>query len=169
MTAAAISIVFPFAMIYAIFSDAFTMKIANRASGLLVVSFLVLAIAAGFDWQTIGMHVVAGIVVLVVTFAFFAFGWMGGGDAKLLAATSLWIGWSALLMNYLLYASVIGGAFTLLLLMFRASPLAVYAGQLPLLRNLSDQTKGIPYGVALGIAGLLVFTETPLMQWAIAG
>ena len=42
------------------------------------------------------------LAVLVVTFMFFARGWIGGGDAKLAAATALWLGFDQLL-NYLLY------------------------------------------------------------------
>ena len=48
---------------------------------------------------TIGMHVGAA-AVLVVSFVFFARGWIGGGDAKLAAATALWLGFDQLL-NYL--------------------------------------------------------------------
>ncbi len=44
----------------------------------------------------IGMHVGAAAVVLVVTFIFFARGWIGGGDAKLAAATALWLGFEEL-------------------------------------------------------------------------
>ena len=43
------------------------------------------------------------LAVLVVTFAFFARGWIGGGDAKLAAATALWLGFDQL-MTYLIYA-----------------------------------------------------------------
>ena len=54
------------------------------------------------------LHLGAGAVVLAVTFTFFSRGWIGGGDAKLAAATALWLGFDQL-MNYLLYASLFGG------------------------------------------------------------
>ena len=50
-------------------------------------------------------------MVLAVTFVFFALGWIGGGDAKLAAATALWLGFDHLL-KYLLYASLFGGVLT---------------------------------------------------------
>src|SRR5262249_52418386 len=50
----------------------------------------------------------AGCVVLVAAFSLFARGVIGGGDAKLAAATALWLGFDHLL-PYLLYASLIGG------------------------------------------------------------
>ena len=75
------------------------------------------------------MHVGAGAAVLVVGFGCFAMGWVGGGDAKVAAAAALWFGFGHLL-NYLLYASLFGGALTLLLLQFRQWPLPyAFAGQ----------------------------------------
>ena len=70
----------------------------------------------------IGMHVGAAAAVLVVAFVFFARGWIGGGDAKLAAATALWLGFDQLL-NYLIFASLFGGVLTLLILRFRLMPL----------------------------------------------
>ncbi len=61
-----------------------------------------------------------GFTVLLVTFGMFAMGWIGGGDAKLVSATAIWMGW-ALLLPYLLIASVFGGVLTMLLLMFADS------------------------------------------------
>ena len=73
-------------------------------------------------------HAGAGCAVLVVAFGFFTRGWIGGGDAKLAAATALWLGFDHLLA-YLVYASLFGGALTLLLLQFRTMPLPAHAGQ----------------------------------------
>ena len=35
------------------------------------------------------------------------------------------------------------------------------------LRNFADAQAGIPYGIALGIGGLLTYPESPLMVWAL--
>ena len=67
-------------------------------------------------------HVGAAATVLAVTFVFFARGWIGGGDAKLAAATALWLGFDHL-MAYLLYASIFGGVLTLAMIRFRLMPL----------------------------------------------
>ena len=67
-------------------------------------------------------HAGAAAAVLAVVFVFFACGWIGGGDAKLAAATVLWLGF-AHLVDYLLYASLLGGALTVLIIQFRAVPL----------------------------------------------
>jgi prepilin peptidase CpaA len=167
MIEALILVVFPFCMVFAALSDMVSMTIANRVSLLLIGCFAVVAPFAGMDWTTIGMHVVAACLVLAVTFSLFAFGAMGGGDAKLMTATALWIGYSTELVQYLVYGAVVGGLLTLALVIYRNSPLAVYTGQNVLLRHFADGKAGIPYGVALGIAGLLVYPSTPLMQWVL--
>lgn len=168
MIEAAILVIFPFCMAHAAVSDGLTMTIANRVSILLVASFLLLAPLTGMDWSAYGMHLMAGGVVLLVTFSLFAFGAMGGGDAKLLAATALWMGWSVTLLQYLIYAALLGGMLTLALVFFRVSPLAVVAGQFPFMRHIIDDKTGIPYGIALGAAGFMMFTETALGAWAMA-
>ena len=56
-----------------------------------------------------GLHVLTGAAVLLLTFSLFALNWMGGGDAKLIAATALWFGPSALLADYVLLAAMLGG------------------------------------------------------------
>jgi prepilin peptidase CpaA len=152
-------LLFPALMAFAAASDLFTMTISNRVSLLLVGGFLALAAMGGMQFHDLLTHAGAGLLVLVIAFGCFAMGWVGGGDAKLAAATALWFGFDHLL-NYLLYASVFGGALTLLLLEFRQWPLPyLLAGQGWLLRLHSKET-GIPYGIALAIGALLIYPET---------
>src|SRR5262245_53148651 len=89
-------LLFPTLMAFAASSDLLTLTISNRVSLLLIASFFVLAIWIGMPIADIGMHVGAALAVLVVTFTFFARGWIGGGDAKLAAATALWLGFDQL-------------------------------------------------------------------------
>ena len=166
MIAAVIMVVFPFAMIFAALSDVFTMTIGNRISAVLIGSFLLVAPFIGLTWSDFGLHLGAFALVLTVTFGLFATGTMGGGDAKLLASTSLWMGFGPALLNYLLIATVAGGVFTLFLIFFRKSTFAVYAGEVPILRRVIDE-KDIPYGVALALGGLLAFPESPAMLWVV--
>jgi prepilin peptidase CpaA len=150
---------FPALMAFAAASDLFTMTISNRVSLALVAGFLVLALLGGMGLYDIALHVAAGLTVLVIAFACFAMGWVGGGDAKVAAAAALWFGFGHL-MNYLLYASLFGGALTLLLLQFRQWPLPyALAGQTWLLR-LHAKESGIPYGIALAIGALMIYPET---------
>jgi prepilin peptidase CpaA len=102
-----------------------------------------------------------------VTFGMFAFGGMGGGDAKLMAATALWMGFNLNLLDYLVVSAFIGGVLTLAILLFRKSALADLTGQNLFLRHFADSTVGIPYAVALGLGGLAAYPDSPLAVWAI--
>jgi prepilin peptidase CpaA len=152
-------LLFPALMAFAAASDLFTMTISNRVSLALVAGFLAVALFGGMNPYDILMHFAAGGIVLVVTFGCFAFGWIGGGDAKIASAAALWFGF-AQLMDYLLYASLFGGALTLLLMQFRQWPLPyVLLGQ-PWLARLHAKDSGIPYGIALAVGALTIYPET---------
>ena len=152
-------LLFPALMAFAAASDLFTMTISNRVSLLLAAGFVVLAVAGGMGFHDMLLHVAAGMVVLTVAFICFTMGWVGGGDAKVAAAAALWFGF-AHLMGYLVYASLFGGALTLLLLQFRQWPLPYpLAGQAWLLK-LHAKESGIPYGIALAVGALTIYPET---------
>ena len=154
---------FPATMAFAASSDLFTMTIANRVSLILVAGFFLLALLIGMSPAAIGWHVGAGVLVLVISFVLFSFGWVGGGDAKLAAATALWLGW-AHLFDYLLYASILGGVLTLGLIEFRkfAMP-SVLTGKV-WAERLHKPGGGVPYGIALAIAALVIYPSTIWMQ-----
>ncbi|TIX69026.1 MAG: peptidase, partial [Mesorhizobium sp.] len=112
MLEALIFVVFPFCMLFAAISDMLSMTIANRVPVLLVAVFALVAPLTGMDWATYGWHFAAGGLVLAVTFGLFALGGMGGGDAKLLAATAVWMGLNVHLIQYLVVSTFIGGLLT---------------------------------------------------------
>ena len=154
---------FPALMAFAASSDLFTMTISNRVSLALVAGFAVIAFTAGMNGHAALTHIGAGAAVLLVTFVFFSRGWIGGGDAKLAAATALWLGFDQL-MNYLLYASLFGGLLTFLVIRFRCAPLpAALAGE-DWAQRLHRLDAGVPYGIALAASALLVYPETFWMQ-----
>ena len=152
-------LLFPALMAFAAASDLFTMTISNRVSLALGAGFLLLAAATGMAPAEILSHVGSGMLVLTVAFFCFAMGWVGGGDAKIVAAAGLWFGF-AHLMEYLLYASVFGGALTLLLLQFRQWPLPHALASQGWLSRLHAKESGIPYGIALAIGALMIYPET---------
>ena len=172
MTTLIVLLLFPWAMAYAAASDLFTMTISNRVSLLLVAGFALLAFVNGLDLHTIGMHVAAALVVLVLAFLAFAMRWIGGGDAKLAAATALWLGWGAA-YDYLLIASFLGGLLTLLILALRsdmAEALLPASGlRLDWVARLRRKGGGVPYGIALAATGLLMYPDTIWMKMALEG
>jgi prepilin peptidase CpaA len=155
--------VFPAAMAFAAFSDLLTMRISNRLSIGLALGFFAVALLVGMPLMDVGYHVLASLLVLAVCFSFFAMGWIGGGDAKLAAATALWLGF-AHLPQYLFLASLIGGGLTLVLLGVRRYPLPLPLAETRWIARLHSAKNGVPYGIALAAAGLLVYPHTIFMR-----
>ena len=153
---------FPAVMAFAASSDFFTMTIANRVSLILVGGFVVLALLTGMSLPNLMWHAAAAAVVLVIVFIFFSRGWIGGGDAKLAAATALWLGF-AHLPDYLIYASIFGGALTVALIQFRMLPLPAALARSEWIERLHRRGGGVPYGIALAAAALLVYPHTEWM------
>jgi prepilin peptidase CpaA len=158
-------LLFPAMMAFAASTDLFTMTISNRVSIILAAGFVLLAALQGMPLVDIGSHFAAGFLVLAVGFVFFSRGWIGGGDAKLAAATALWLGWGHL-YEYLLYASLLGGALTLLILEFRKRSLPPMLASRAWVVRLHEPAGGVPYGIALATAALLVYPSTVWMQGA---
>jgi prepilin peptidase CpaA len=156
-------LIFPLLMAYAASSDLLTMRISNRIVLLLLGSYFLVAPIVGLPLGDIGMALLSAGIVLVVAFAFFAFGWIGGGDAKLVAATTLWLGFG-LTLPYLVYAALLGGGLTLMILAVRRWPLPEALGRIKWIDRLHDSKGGIPYGIALAAAGLLVYSDTTIYQ-----
>jgi prepilin peptidase CpaA len=155
-------LLFPALMAFAASSDLLTMTISNRLSLALAGGFFLLAIVTGMSLSAFGMHLAAAAMVLTVSFGFFSMGWIGGGDAKLAAATALWFGFDFLL-DYLIYASLFGGALTLLLIQFRRLPLPGPLARQTWILRLHETGGGVPYGIALAAAALVVYPKTGWM------
>jgi prepilin peptidase CpaA len=161
LIAAAGLILFPMMMAYAASSDLLTMKIPNKLNLTLAVTYFVMAIATGQSMNTILVHVACAIVMLLLTFGMFSAGWMGGGDAKLAAATALWMGFP-LTLEYALASSFLGGVLTLAILVARSRPLPDFMMRQKWIAHLHDKTTGIPYGIALAAGGLLLYPQTDI-------
>jgi prepilin peptidase CpaA len=156
-------LLFPALMAFAASSDLFTMTISNRVTLILIAGFFALALFTGMNLNAVLWHTVAALAVLAVTFTFFARGWIGGGDAKLAAATALWLGFDHLLA-YALYASLFGGVLTLAMIRFRLMPLPAALAEQDWVKRLHKLDGGVPYGIALAAAALLIYPDTAWMQ-----
>jgi prepilin peptidase CpaA len=161
----AATFIFPALMLVAAFYDLLTMRIPNLLVGIVAAAFLILAFVAGMSLTDIGMHVLAGIAVLVVTFTMFALGWIGGGDAKLAAAIAVWFGFD-LLLPFLLYAALAGGVLTVLILLARRAVLPASLFQIGWIEKLHNPKTGIPYGIALAAAALFVYPQSAIIDLA---
>jgi prepilin peptidase CpaA len=168
MLEAATLILFPWLMAFAASTDLLTMTISNRVSLALLAGFVVVATLAGVPANQLLLNLSCGGAMLVLTFCFFSFGWIGGGDAKLAAATAVWLGWTHIL-EYGLLASLFGGALTLAILQMRKVPMPSWAMARQSIARLHNSQNGVPYGIALSIAGLLIYPQTLVWQAAASG
>ena len=128
----------------------------------LVLFFFVVAPLVGLGWSDVGLHVALAVFALVGASTLFAFGWMGGGDVKLYAATCLWLH-PETLIAYSIYAGLIGMALALALVLWRKIPLPAALSSQDWLVRLHSPKEGVPYGIALAAAGLLVYPQSPFM------
>jgi prepilin peptidase CpaA len=148
---------------FAASSDLLTMRISNRVVMVLAALFCAVAVIIGMPLPEFGLHVACAAIVLVVAMILFGLGQVGGGDAKLAAATTLWLGFGTTL-PYLLDASLIGGLLTVLILAARRLPLPGFLARVTWVDRLHDNKTQIPYGIALAIAGLLTYSDTTVFQ-----
>ena len=155
-------LLFPTLMAFAASSDLLTMTISNKLSLALACGFALLVIVTGMALPAVGMHIAAAALVLVVAFGLFTQGWIGGGDAKLAAAVALWFGFGHLL-DFMVYAALLGGLLTLVLIQFRKLPLPGPLARQQWIMRLHEKGGGVPYGIALAAAALIVYPQTGWM------
>lgn len=152
-------LVFPAAMAMAAATDLLSAKIPNRLSAAVAVGYFVVAPFAGVTLAEMGLHALCAAAMLALTFGLFQFRVLGGGDAKLVAATALWFGWTPL-FDYFYAFAIVGGALALVAVGARwFDPPRWLASQAWILRWHQDK-RHVPYGVALAIGAMLTYPET---------
>jgi prepilin peptidase CpaA len=154
---------FPVLMALSASMDLLTFTIPNRLCAVLALGYLAFAVLLGVSAVDILLNISCALAILIVAFLMFNLGWIGGGDAKLAAATAAWLGWTAIL-NYGLAAALFGGILTLILLGARAAPLPAAFGRIEWLARLHNVKAGVPYGIALAAAGLMQYPNSSI--WA---
>ena len=159
---------FALLMLISAFYDAATMTIPNWISAALVGVFVLTAGLAGMGWHEVSLHLLTGLGALVFVVIMFAFGWIGGGDAKLFAAAALWMGWPDVLM-FAAYAALAGGALTLFLLMARKYPMPAQLVSWRWSARLLKDGGDVPYGIGICAGALIMLPDTSLFLTAFAG
>lgn len=163
LLAYALIAVFPLLVIVAALNDLTTFTIPNWISLALIVAFYPAALAVGAPLGFIGMATLVGFVALLIGMAMFAMNWIGGGDAKLFAATALWMGWPGVL-PFLLATAVAGGALALILLQMRSHRMRPLFERGPPWVNRLATSPDAPYGLAIAVGALFILPRTPLVE-----
>lgn len=160
--------VFPAALLVAAANDIYEFKIPNWLSIILVCAYPICGLAVGAAPTIVFEGLLVGGAALVVGFALFAGRIVGGGDAKLLAAISPWIGLSAMGL-FLFYTAVAGLFLAIGVSLFRKLPMLPVYSRAPWLMDFHSRGRDLPYAVALAAGGLLSFSQTPFFQLVFGG
>ena len=155
-------------LVVAALCDAWKLIVPNVIPSALTALFIVAAAVqpGQVHWLS---HFGAAAAVLAAGLAFFTWGWLGGGDVKLIAALSLWTGFAHLL-DLLVAISLAGGALALVLVVARRLVRALRAGtpglaDTPPMRILA-LGESVPYAVAIAPAAIYVGTLLPFLGFS---
>jgi prepilin peptidase CpaA len=136
-------------------SDVRSLIIPNRYSLTIALLYPIYVLTAPQPVNWLG-GLAVGTGIIVVGFLFYARNWIGGGDAKLLAAIGLWAG-PFQLIDFLFLTAIAGGIMSIILWlrhrMLRAPALSM------IFTTETDQNftkQPMPYGVAVSIGALYV-------------
>ena len=123
-----------------------------RISNLTNVAILVLGVATlalnwnGEWWQ----HILAFAIALTFGVGLFSIGWLGGGDAKFVAATAFGFDLEGL-MRFLLSTAIAGGVLAILF----------FGPTLLLKRRGGRKNRNLPYGIAIAAGAVLTWWLSP--------
>jgi prepilin peptidase CpaA len=154
---------FPMLVVGAALRDATSYTIPNWISLALLGAFPVAALAFGLPLSTIGLNLAVGAAALVAGMVMFALGWIGGGDAKLFAASALWLGLPAA-PTYLAVVGIGGGALAVSLLALRSAYVRPFMPTAPAwFARLVEPGENVPYGVAIAVGALAAYPVSAFM------
>lgn len=153
-------------MVVAGTGDALSMRIPNWLCVVIAALFLPMALWAGLSVLVIGVHATTGMVVLVIGYILFHFRLFGGGDAKLLAAASLWFGYPQLFV-FLVFTALAGGVLALAVACWSAIRWEADirgVGERAVFQNVSPK---LPYAYAIAAGAILASPSAWWMAGAI--
>jgi len=163
------------AIIYGGLSDLTRFKIPNTVSYGLVGLFAIYAALNWFfpalQWRHFPLqdHLVIGLTVFVIFLVFWKLRWVGGGDVKFVAATSLWMGPTDIL-KYVILLSAISVLLMIAVKFLRQWATYIEASSYPqLIKNLTAKAQAnvLPYGFSASIAAVITLVPSLMMQSAV--
>ena len=138
---------------------------------LIIAGLYLVQAAYAAQWGELPWHLLCGAGVLVVGIVIFSFGWLGGGDVKLLAALALWAGPDYLVL-LLLMTCFAGGLLAIIFVLpiilsknFAISQaldwifVKLLKRPAPMIQTQKTLGLQLPYGVAIAAAGFVVFYQ----------
>jgi len=156
-------VAFPMGVILAALRDLTSYTIPNTISLALLAAFAPVALVAGLSLPTIGLGLIVGAVMLAAGVGMFAARWIGGGDAKVIAVSALWLGWPAV-MPFALWTALAGGGLAVCLMCGRRIGQPLIGRGPAWIGRLLTPGGDVPYGLAVCFGALIAYPASPIAQ-----
>ena len=137
-------------LLYSAYSD-IRYRILPDTLSLILISLAVVRWSWAGDWSGLGWSFACALGLFVLSAAAFARGWLGGGDVKLMTATSFFVGTNSFL-SFIVTMSFVGGGLSLLVLLQILVRRVRTMGQ----PRVVEVQHTVPYGAAIALAGLFI-------------
>ena len=143
---------------WALWSDTRSFTIPNRISLALVALYPAWVVATWGQTDPLG-GLIVGAIFLLVGFALFTTGVLGGGDAKLMAAVGLWLG-PPLALQFALLTAIVGGGLALTIFVYACARDQVWKNaSWVAVREIGSEP--VPYGIAIALGAIASILALP--------
>ncbi len=134
--------------------------VATFVPAFLAVTFLAPESTYFDTWKS---HILAAVMIFIITYALFFFKLFGGGDAKLLSALALWVGLSGLIP--LLFAmAMMGAVLSISTLALRQWKPVKNPTKDSWIEKAQNGENKVPYGVAIFVGAVTSFWQIGYLQ-----
>lgn len=168
MTINLILLVFAASMLWAAITDIRSYILSNKLCLMVVALYFIFIAALYFSgtsptWTYIGYSFAIAIGCFIFLVVLFAYGFIGGGDVKLIPAVLLWAG-PAYSLKFILITTICGGFVAILTICCRN--IKSYLSNVKSSENINffmresselvNNDNNIPYGIGISVGGLYV-------------
>lgn len=152
---------FPLLMILSGAVDVMTRRIPNSLVVGTAALFLPAALVTGMPIWIMSLHVATAAVLLALGFGLFSFGVVGGGDAKMMAAAGLWLGFPCSIL-FITFSALSGGLLAAAMGLWFLVTMEGGMHSAWFDKAVAPLKPSVPYGFALAAGAILA---TPFSWW----
>lgn len=152
---------FPLLMILGGAVDVMTRRIPNSLVVGTAALFLPAALVTGMPLWIMSLHVATAAVLLALGFGLFSFGVVGGGDAKMMAAAGLWLGFPCSIL-FITFSALSGGLLAAAMGLWFLVTMEGGMHSAWFDKAVAPLKPSVPYGFALAAGAILA---TPFSWW----
>lgn len=155
------TVLFPLMMVLAGGGDVLTRRIPNALVLTMAACFFPLALLTGMPAWLLGLHVLTALAFLAFGYCLFILRFLGGGDAKLMAAAALWLGYPCSLF-FVGACLLAGGVLAASVGIWHLATLEASFNSRRLGQLFGSLAPSVPYGFAVAAGAILAM---PYSWW----